>query len=210
MLTSSVSKIQNYYDWVTGKFYATEAKVIDSIKGVWTSSASTEIGSVVDSYIMDGLSGTNDYESLSKELKVTINKESIPKLDEWIAGFKETYPIYSCQPSDTKVYSTKMGDLHVTMRGDMLTPNKVFDVKTSKNSFDPMDFISRLQGHFYCDAFEVDEMVYACFLVSHETMRVNFKGEISQPKVPTDYLLEIINSYLAYVKNKDLLNYITK
>lgn len=216
MYKVSVSKIKTVNSFYTGAYGTTERDAIEMIQGVKKFTVSKGMGTLVDAYIMDGLTGSNDYTKLSRELDldITSSSEVVDLMDKYIDQFKRKYPHYLAQSSHSKIYPSILGDIEVSMRLDILTPNKVIDIKTSKYRLDPEsinNFQNDIQGMFYTNAYEVDQMEYHHFVIDESAKsgyRLSFSGVVKQSYASDDEVVKHINRFMGFVQSRNLLKYV--
>lgn len=209
MLKSSVSKIKQFHNFSKGMYGITHKDVCDTIMGVKTATYEKNMGTLADAYIMDTLSGTNEYGKLSIELGKKLTTDSERVLEDWTINFQAENPICTTQSMHSKVYTTLFGDITVSMRCDILLPYKVVDIKCSKYGIDPYAYADDFQGMVYTNAFDVGSMVYEHFVFSAKTDEIKYDGNMEQPHASDEEVCKIINRYLSFVRSNGLEKYIT-
>lgn len=213
--SASASKIKMFHSWYNLKSkYIKESDLIDAIKGVKVSKVSFDLGNLVDSFVTDLLTNI-DPDSLDSSYQKTcaavgsnlhVNAES--QLEEWVTGFKAFFPDYTTQAEGAKLYNTDLGNLNIKVRLDVLTPNIVFDIKTSKFPLS-IDLYDRdMQGYIYTDIFNVDTMYYEHFQVSHSTNNVQYRGSYKLPREKKGYVEEVAGQFLAFCYKNNLTEYL--
>src|SRR3990167_2056063 len=128
MKKSSVSKVKQFYNFTKGLYNITHQDVCDTIMGVKKDTYEKNMGTLADAYIMDSLSDTMTYKDLCRELQKTLTVDSERALEAWVIDFADKNPICSTQVPHTKIYPTLYGDITISMRTDILLPNKIVDI----------------------------------------------------------------------------------
>lgn len=207
--SASASKIKTFHSWYNLKSsYITEADVIDTIKGLKKFKVSFDLGNLVDAYVTDCLDGTDTYLKIRDKVGKDLHIEAKGEITDWVTNFKKDYPIFYTQPEGSITYQTDLGNLKINLRGDILTPNTIFDIKTSKYTLNTATYSSDIQGLIYCDCFDVDTMVYEHFWISHETNKVRYKGCVKQNKVSHDAIKVIMTQFLAFCYKHNIIEYL--
>lgn len=209
MLKSSVSKVKQFYNFSKGLYGITHQDVCDTVMGVKKDTYEKNMGTLADAYIMDSLGDSMEYVKLCRELQKTLTIDSERILEAWVIDFSDKHPLCTTQVSNNKTYSTLFGDIDISMRLDILTPNLVTDIKCSKYGIDPATYLDDLQGKIYTNAFEVDFMAYEHFKFSIKTDEVQYEGRIEQPYCDDKEIVNILNQYISFVRRNNLENFIT-
>lgn len=211
MFTVSASKIKTFDTYAKGSWGGYDSVVTD-IMGIKKKSTALNIGSCVDAYINDMLAGGDSYDKLSTKLGLFIHEDGIEELNAWGMDFKKKHPTFTIQPKSTKIYTTKYGDLAVTLMKDIVYPGGIKDVKTSAWPLSKLvaGYISDIQGLLYLDDEECDLMEYEHFKVSHATNRVKYEGIARQAPASSGYITAVLNNFMEFVMKNELSVYIDR
>ena len=213
MLTVSTSKIKDFHDYTKGMPWINEEALIMSIMGIKKEAFQLDFGNLVDAMVNDQLTGDKkEYEKITQKLDMSIHPDGILEIKNWVHKFKHKHPNYLVQATHKKIYTTKYGDLAVTIKTDIDVPdeNFVVDVKTSKHDMKYDTHGSSLQGYIYLDALERDHLLYECFKVYHTTLKVKYSGAIKQNPASNGFLAAIFNQFMYFVTKNGLLPYIDR
>lgn len=207
--SASVSMIKSFHGWYNLKSkYISEQDVIDTIMRIKKPKISFDLGNLVDAYVTDLLSGSNIYDELKAKLNLELHEDGIAEICKWAEDFKQNNEIYTVQSEANKVYNTDLGILSLKLRTDILTPNIVHDIKTSKYGLNAATYLHDMQGFLYCDILEAGTMIYHHFWISHTTNRVRFDGFVKQPREKESMVKQVIMQFLAFCHKKGLISYL--
>ena len=209
MYLTSTSKIKSFHNWYNlGAKYDTKESIIEMIKGTKVFKVSFDLGNLVDSFITDELTGSETYMKLTKKLNMELHENGIQNLIEWSTAFKEAHSTFQCQPSGNVDYRTPLGDISVHYRTDISTLMEVYDIKTGKQAAQAKNYLRDFQGWIYCDALDVDTMIYVHFIVSHATNNVRHDKDIRQHRIRKSELVDIITQFVSFCKKEGIEQYI--
>lgn len=207
MFAVSVTKLQNYHEYVVGVWGDSESIILD-IMGIKTQKISFDLGNLVDSYINDGLTGKNTYDDMCKKTGMFLHDDGLDELDEWLSDYKTQNTGYVVQKEIKKTFDTNYGPLVVSGITDVVTPSHIDDNKTTKSfSFDT--YINNFQGYLYTNMIQLP-MRYNVFKVSHITNRVKFEGTVLQTYRGDSYVQDKIEGFMRFVVKNDLQIFIDR
>lgn len=209
MHTVSVSKIESFYSYQNG-IYGDYESLLKDIMGIKTFKAVFDIGNLIDAYMNDALVNTTTYQALEQKFKLKLHEEAKYEMSKWADGFKETNPVFAVQEEKSKLYQTNYGPINITMKADITCPRIMKDVKSSQYGMSYENYLSKIQGLFYLNAFEKDYLDYEHFKVSHKTLRVNYGGFTRQMPAQAGYIESILNSFMSFVMTNNLSVFINK
>lgn len=207
-MKASASKIKQFYNFTKGLYNITHKDVCDTIMGVKVDTFEKNMGTLGDAYIMDTLSDGTEYQKASKEIGKTLSKDAEAVLDLWTINFQLKHPLCATQCVHAKTYQTIFGDFTVSMRCDILVPNRVIDIKFSKYGIDAGNYLDDFQGKVYTNAFQVDSMVYEHFMFYPKTDEVKYVGAMEQLHSDDKEIVVIITQFIAFVRNNGLIKYL--
>jgi hypothetical protein len=211
MYSASVSKIKSYYNYTKGRYALTYYKIVEEIKGTRPYTAQKGIGTLADAYLMDKLSGTKTWQKIAQELSIGLTTQAMAEMDDWYNNFSLNHQFWETQVSGFKVYNTAVGDLKVTMRPDIKLPNRIKDIKTSAMPISS-DYMDDMQGFMYTDILECDFIDFEHFRVTKpkKDLTLEYQGMMTQARADPEFVQGIINSYIGFVKQNNLLEFLIK